>query len=478
MRNCAVVILAAGLGTRMKSKKVKVLHEIAGLPMVCYPARTAAKLKLSPIVAVVGHQGDDVEAFLRDFLPKQDLRFVTQKEQLGTGHAVRTAQKSLKGFEGDLLILYGDVPLLSADTVRAFRRRHEKSGAVASVLTMMPEDPDGYGRMVLDEAGDVIRIVEHRDATAQQRQIQEVNSGIYVADCKTLMGALAKVRTDNDQGEYYLTDAIGLLAKNKRVGAILTDDAHELTGINNRSDLALVNAMLHGMIAEFWMQQGVTLKDPASTYIDAEVVIGSDTEIGPSVCLRGATRVGANCTIDVGSCLRDATLKAGVNVHPYSVIEQATVAGGSQIGPFARIRPGSHVGPDCRIGNFVELKKVTTGKNTKVSHLTYLGDADLGSNINIGAGTITCNYDGVNKFKTIIEDGAFIGSDSQLIAPVRVGKRAYIGSGSTITQDVPAEALAIARSRQLVREGYARLYLDSKKGTKKKKKTKDGQKRK
>ena len=460
MRDCAAVILAAGLGTRMKSKKAKVLHEIAGLPMICYSARTAAKIKLSPIVVVVGHQSDQVEQVLRDFLPKTDIRFVIQKEQKGTGHAVKKAKKELKNFSGDLLVLYGDVPLLTAETVRSFRRFHEKSKATISVLTMMPDDCTGYGRMVLDESQDVIKIVEHKDASPLEKAIPEVNTGIYVGDCQTILQSLSRLKADNAQGEYYLTDVIGMVAQKQKVSAVRTDDPMELTGINDRSDLALVTGLLYEMIAEFWMKRGVTLIDPATTYIDAQAIIDSDTEIGPGVVIKGRSKIGSDCIIEKGSYLRDGQIASGVHVLPYSVIEESNISEGCQIGPFARIRPGTQVGPECKIGNFVELKKVKTGKNTKVSHLTYLGDADLGNDVNVGAGTITCNYDGVAKHKTIIGDGAFIGSDSQLIAPIKVGKGAYIGSGSTVTKDVPDEALTVIRGRELTRKGYARVLLN------------------
>lgn len=459
MRDCAAVILAAGLGTRMKSKKVKVLHEIAGLPMVCYSARTAAKLNLAPITVVVGHQGDEVEQALREFLPKTDIRFVTQREQKGTGHALKMARKELKNFKGDLLILYGDVPLLSAETVRSFRRFHEKSEAVLSVLTMMPEDLTGYGRMVLDENRDVVKIVEHKDATPAQRTISEVNTGIYIGDCQAILKSLARLKADNAQGEFYLTDVVGMIAKKQKVSAILTDDPMELIGVNDRSDLALVTALLHEMIAEYWMRSGVTLIDPATTYIDAQAIIDSDTEIGPGVIIKGRSKIGSDCIVEKGAYIRDGQVASGVHILPYSVIEESKISEGCQIGPFARIRPGTSVGPECKVGNFVELKKVKTGKNTKVSHLTYLGDAELGNDINIGAGTITCNYDGVAKHKTVIGDGAFIGSDSQLIAPIKVGKGAYIGSGSTVTKDVPDDALTVIRGRELTRKGYAKVLL-------------------
>lgn len=468
MRDCAVVILAAGLGTRMKSEKAKVLHELAGLPMVCYPVKTAVKLKLSPVVVVVGHQGKLVEKILREFLPKADLRFVTQKQQLGTGHAVKTAKKALKGFTGDILVLYGDVPLLSTETIQAFRRAHEKAKTVASVLTIVLDDPKGYGRIIRDEKGYLKQIIEERDATGPIKKIQEVNSGIWLADKAALFPALEMVDADNDQKEYYLTDAVEIIAKGKckvkgAVGALGASDPYELVGINSRNDLAMINGMLREMINEYWMKQGVTMEDPYSTYVDSEVIIEPDTILGPGVYLKGNTRIGNGCIIETGAHITDCHLAPGVHVKPYSVMEGAEVDTGTEVGPFARLRPGTKIGPENRVGNFVEMKKVTTGKGTKVSHLTYLGDAKLGSDINVGAGTITCNYDGVNKFMTIVEDGVFIGSDSQLVAPVTVGKGAYIGSGSTITKDVPAGALAVARGRQMTKNGYAKKYTKDKK---------------
>lgn len=467
MRKCAAIILAAGLGTRMKSDKAKVLHEMAGLPMVCYPVQTAAKLRLSPIVVVVGHQGDVVEKALRDFLPKQDLRFVRQKNQLGTGHAVKQAQKELKGFDGDVMILYGDVPLLSEETVSEFRRLHNKSDHIASVISLFLENPHGYGRMLLDEKNDLVRIVEQKDATAEQKKIQEVNSGIYITDVKTLFAGINKIKKNNAQGEYYLTDAITMMAEKNKVAVTPLEDPTELTGVNNRVDLAYVTGVLRGMINDYWMQKGVTLLAPHSTYIDMQVKLGKDIEIGPNVSLKGKTKIGSGSIIQSGSYLMDAEIDPGVHIQPYSVIEKSKIATGSVIGPFARIRPDTKVGKNCKIGNFVELKKVSTGTNTKVSHLTYLGDAELGSDINIGAGTITCNYDGRNKYKTIIKDGAFIGSDSQFIAPVTVGERSYIGSGSTISEDVPADALVVVRGKKIVRKGYAKRYLKKKKQVKK-----------
>jgi bifunctional UDP-N-acetylglucosamine pyrophosphorylase/glucosamine-1-phosphate N-acetyltransferase len=455
-RKCAAVVLAAGLGTRMKSNKAKVLHEMAGLPMVCYCVRTAFKCKFSPIVVVVGHQGDLVEKVLREFLPKADLRFVTQKQQLGTGHAMKMAKPALKDFKGDVAILYGDVPLLRSKTLLEFFRVHTQSKLQGSVMSLFLDNPDGYGRMQLDKDQNLVKIVEEKDADEQQKKIQEVNSGIYIVDCKALFSKLNGLKKNNAQGEYYLTDAISKLAKQTPVGVILLENPIELTGINNRSDLALVTAALQEQINEYWMRQGVTLLDPASTYIDAQTIIGIDTTVAPNVCLRGKTKIGTGCLIEAGSFIKDAVIKNDVTVLPYSVIEGSTVGTGCQIGPFARIRPGTKVGEDCKVGNFVEMKKVTTGKNTKISHLAYMGDAKLGDNINVGAGTITCNYDGVNKFTTTIADGVFIGSDSQLIAPVKVGKRAYIASGSTITEDVPADALAVSRADQKNIKGAAK----------------------
>ena len=400
---------------------------------------------------------------MRGVFPKADLRFVVQKEQLGTGHAVSMAKKTLADFDGDVLILYGDVPLLSHQTLRVFRRYHEKSKHTASVMTMIREDPTGYGRIVLDENEDLVKIVEEKDATWDEKDIREVNTGVVVADKKALFAALGKIKNDNKQGEYYLTDAMGLLAAKKNgVKPILTEDAFELTGINNRSDLAMVAAMMRADICEFWMEQGVTLVDPDSTYIDAQAVIANDTEIGPGCCLWGKTKIGKNCRLKAGCHLTDAVLAENVNCLPYTVIEDAKIGAGTQLGPFARIRPGTKVGSNNKIGNFVEMKKAKTGTNTKAGHLSYLGDADIGSDVNIGAGTITCNYDGVNKHKTVIGNGAFIGSDSQLVAPVKVGKGAYVGSGSTITKDVPADSLAVSRVKQFVKKGYAKKYKKKK----------------
>lgn len=469
MRKCAAVVLAAGLGTRMKSEKAKVLHEMAGLPMVFYPVQTAAKLKMSPIVVIVGHQGKIVEKELRQLMPKADLRFVTQRRQLGTGHAVKQAKKELADFDGDLLILYGDVPLISQQTVKAFKKLHTKSEFKASVISIFLDNPTGYGRMLLTDDDNLVRIVEEKDATAGEKKIKEVNSGIYLVDSKTLFKYIGKVKKKNVQGEYYLTDAISMIAEKDKVGVIPLDEPTELTGINNRVDLAYVTGELRYMINDYWMRMGVTMHDPESTYIDAQVVIGPDSVLGPDVHLLGNTKIGEKCIIEAGSHIRDSVLSAGVHVKPYSVFEKAKVKTGSVIGPFSRIRPGTTIGEQCKVGNFVEMKKVTTGKNTKVSHLTYLGDAKLGSDINIGAGTITCNYDGVNKHLTVIGDGAFIGSDSQLVAPVKVGKGAYIGSGSTITDDVPAQALAVARGRQFVRKGYAKAFMKKAKKAKAKK---------
>ncbi len=462
MRDCAAIILAAGQGTRMKSDRSKVLHELAGLSMICYPALTAAKLKLSPIVVVVGHQGKEVEEALRDFLPKTDIRFVKQKNQLGTGHAVKQARKELKDFNGDVMILYGDVPLLSKETVSEFRKLHNKSDHIASVISIFLDNPFGYGRMLLDTNNDLVKIVEEKDASSEEKKIQEVNSGIYISDAKTLFKYISKTKRNNVQKEYYLTDAITLMADKSKVAVIPLEDNIELIGVNNRADLAMVTGHLRDMINEYWMRRGVTLLAPNSTYIDMQVKISRDVEIGPNVSLRGSTKIGKGCIIQTGSYLMDAVIDPGVHVKPYTVIENSKVATGSIIGPFSRIRPGTKVGKECKIGNFVELKKTTTGKNTKVSHLTYLGDAELGSNINIGAGTITCNYDGKNKFKTKIKSGAFIGSDSQLIAPVTIGERAYVGSGSTISNDVPPDALAVVRGKEIVKKGYAKRYLKKK----------------
>lgn len=453
MTDLHVVILAAGKGTRMKSALPKVLHPLAGRPLIKHVLRTVDSLPVTSKVLVVGHGADDVKAALAD---RDDLSFVTQSPQLGTGHALLQAEPVLSGKKGIVLLLYADVPLLEAGTLLRLVETHRTSKAVATVLTAELADPYGYGRIVRDTSGAIQRIVEERDASSEQRAIQEINSGIYALSLGPLFDQLHRLATDNAQGEYYLTDLVAMYRQqNKHVETLCLDSADELRGVNSRMDLAELSAVVRGRKNHSLMLSGVTLEDPSTTYVGIDVTVGPDTTLGPGVRLEGQTTIGSRCVVHAGSRLTNATLEDDVTVLDYSVIVDSTVSAGASIGPMAHVRPGSVVGLGARIGNFVELKKTTLGRGSKANHLAYLGDATIGEDVNIGAGTITCNYDGVNKHKTIIEDGVFIGSDSQLIAPVTIGKDAYVGAGSSITGDVPAGSLAIARGQQVVKNGWA-----------------------
>jgi bifunctional UDP-N-acetylglucosamine pyrophosphorylase/glucosamine-1-phosphate N-acetyltransferase len=448
-----VVILAAGKGTRMKSARPKVLHALAGLPIIEHVLRTADHLRADSTVVVIGHGADELRAALKN---RPALQFAVQSPQLGTGHAVAQAESVLAGKRGTLLLLYGDVPLLQPATLLRLVDHHRRAKSSLTVLTMKLADPYGYGRIVRDKKKQITRIVEERDASGDERKIQDVNSGIYCFDLKPLFGALRQLASDNSQGEYYLTDLVAIYRRRKfRVDTLLMDSPEELRGVNSRVDLAELGAVLRARKNREVMLGGATLEDPATTHIDASVAIGTDTVIGPGVMLRGATKIGSGCEIQAGCRLTNAVLGDRVLVRDHCVISDSRIDAGAKIGPFAHLRPESDVGENAHVGNFVELKKTRLGRGSKANHLAYLGDTTVGEGANIGAGTITCNYDGVNKNPTIIEDGAFIGSDSQLIAPVRIGKGAYVGAGSSITKDVPADALAVARGQQKNLEGWA-----------------------
>lgn len=447
-----VVILAAGKGTRMKSAVPKVLHPLAGLPLIEHVLRTVDQLSVASRVLVVGHGADEVRTALAG---RPDLQFVVQSPQLGTGHALLQAEPVLKDKKGTILLLYADVPLLQSSTLSRLVEAHRSSRAAATVLTADLSDPYGYGRIVRDSAGVISRIVEERDASAEQQAIREINSGIYTFSLKELFTHLHGLATDNAQGEYYLTDLVAAYRQQKkRVATLRLDNADELRGVNSRLDLAELSAVLRQRKNRALMVSGVTLEDPATTYVEMDVTIGQDTVIGPGVRLEGATAIGSRCRIHAGSRLTDASVDDDVVVLDHSVIVRSSVGRGAAVGPMAHIRPDSTIGPSARVGNFVEIKKTALGRGSKANHLAYLGDAVIGEGVNIGAGTITCNYDGVNKHKTIIEDGVFIGSDTQLVAPVTVGRDAYVGAGSSITRDVPAGALAIARSQQTNKDGW------------------------
>ena len=448
-----VVILAAGKGTRMKSARPKVLHELAGRPLIAHVLDTAAPLNAVATAIVVGHGADEVRVALAD---RDDLEFVVQSPQLGTGHALLQTEPLLAGRTGTVLLLYADVPLLQSNTLRRLLERHADQRACATVLTAQVPDPDGYGRIVRDADGTVVRIVEDRDASAEERAIKEVNSGIYAFELAPLFEALKGLATDNAQGEYYLTDLVALYRRRGLiVETLCLESPAELRGVNSRVDLADLGRALQDRKRRALMLAGATLEDPATTYVESDVVVGADTVIGPNVTLTGRTRIGERCRIHAGVRLTDAIIGDDVTILDHCVIVGSSVDAHASIGPFAHVRPGSAIAEHAHLGNFVELKKTRFGPRSKAGHLAYLGDAVIGADVNVGAGVITCNYDGVTKNQTVIENGVFVGSDSQLMAPVTLGEGSYIAAGSSITSDVPPDALAVARSQQTIKPGWA-----------------------
>jgi bifunctional UDP-N-acetylglucosamine pyrophosphorylase/glucosamine-1-phosphate N-acetyltransferase len=448
-----VVILAAGKGTRMKSRVPKVLHDLAGRPLIEHVLATVDGLKAASTTLVVGHGANDVRAALAG---RPDLQFVVQSPQLGTGHALLQTEPVLKDQSGIVLLLYADVPLLEAGTLARLIEAHRAARASATVLTAELDEPYGYGRIVRDTEGRIVRIVEERDASGDERRIREINSGIYCFALAPLFDGLRELAVDNSQGEYYLTDLVAAYSRRGLpVVTLKIDSADELRGVNSRVDLAELARVVRARKNRTVMLSGVTLEDPATTYIDDAVAIGPDTIVAPGVTLQGRTTVGASCRISSGSRLTNAVIGDRVIVLDGSIITDSAVSSDARVGPYAHLRPGSEIGEGARVGNFVELKKATLGPGTKANHLSYLGDATIGRQVNVGAGTITCNYDGQTKHQTVIEDGAFIGSDSQLVAPVKVGKGAYVAAGSTITEDVPDGGLGIARGRQVNKPGWA-----------------------
>jgi bifunctional UDP-N-acetylglucosamine pyrophosphorylase/glucosamine-1-phosphate N-acetyltransferase len=457
-----VVVLAAGQGTRMKSSVPKVLHKIAGLSLIDHVLRAADTVGPASVTVVVGHKADVVRQHLSG---RDRLRFALQEPQMGTAHALQQAETALAGQTGTAILLSGDAPFISPATLRRLIDVHRGANAAATVVTATAERPHGYGRIVRSE-GRIVRIVEERDASPAERQIQEINSGIYAFDLAPLFEALRGIAAQNAQGEYYLPDLVGIYRRRQLpVEALLIDNVQEILGINSRAELADMSTLLRQKKNAEAMAAGVTLVDPATTYIDGDVEIGADTVIHPGVVLEGRTRIGANCEIQAHVRIADSTLGDHVTVNNFCLIVGARVADGASVGPFAHLRPETVVGEKARIGNFVELKKTTMGPGSKANHLAYLGDATIGANVNIGAGTITCNYDGVRKQQTVIDDGAFIGSDSQLIAPVTIGEGAYVGSGTTVRQDVPPGALAVSAGKQRNIEGWVERKKGSPAGT-------------
>lgn len=452
MSDIHVVLLAAGKGTRMKSAVPKVLHAAAGRSLIEHALRSAESLSPASIVIVVGFQADQLNEALAK---RPDLSFAVQEPQLGTGHALLQAEPLLRDARGTLVLLSGDVPLLGANTLAALVRLHQNRKAAATVLTAVVPAPDGYGRIVR-QGDEIIAIVEHRDASPLEREIREINSGVYAFDIAPLFAALREIGSSNAQGEYYLPDLVKIYrARGLTVETLRLEDPREILGVNSRKELADVASILRAAKNDELMAAGVTIVDPATAFIGPDVTIGADTVIQPSVYLEGTTRIGARCQINSGVRIVNSVVDDGAIINNFCVIVDSHISSGAQVGPFAHLRPHSDVGEDARVGNFVELKKTRLGRGSKANHLAYLGDATIGDDVNIGAGTITCNYDGTTKHPTVIEDGAFIGSDSQLIAPVRVGTGAYVAAGSSITHDVPSGALAIARGKQVNKAGWA-----------------------
>lgn len=451
MADIHVAILAAGQGTRMKSRLPKVLHPIAGTPMIEHVLRVARAVAPQTTTLIVGHQAEIVRAHLAGH---DALQFVVQEPQLGTAHALQQVEPVLAGRTGTLVLLSGDVPLLTSHTLTRLVDTHTAARAAATIVTSVLDRPYGYGRIVRID-GRIARIVEQRDALPSEQAIREVNSGIYAFDLGPLWAALRSIGPQNAQGEFYLTDLVAIFRRRGlAVETLHLENASETRGINSRTELAEVSSIMRQQKNEELMAAGVTLIDPLTTYIDEDVQVGADTVIHPGVTLEGQTRVGSACEIRGGVRISGSVLGDRVTVNNFCVIVGALVADGAAVGPFAHLRPDTVIGAGARVGNFVELKKTTIGPGSKANHLSYLGDATIGANVNVGAGTITCNYDGHGKHRTVIEDGAFIGSDVQIVAPVTIGRDAYVGTGTTVRQDVPSGALAVSAGKQRSIEGW------------------------
>lgn len=455
--------MAAGLGTRMKSDTAKVLHRVAGRPLLHWVVTTAQKAHAARIVAILGHQLDAVKAALDASFGAGTVEIAHQAEQRGTGHAVQCALPIVTNEPDDriVVILTGDAPLLEPARVTELVAAADASPSGMALLSTVPDRPMPYGRLVRDERGVLAKIVEHPDASPEQRAIKATNAGFYAIRLGHLRKDLTALRADNKKAEIYLTDLVAHAFERGGATAIDVPFA-EVTGINDRVDLASVEVTARRRINEDWMRAGVTMIDPASTFIDADVgPLGRDVTLGANVSLRGKTTLADGVTIDIGSVITDATIAASTNIKPYSVISESQVGERAQIGPFSHLRPGSRIDEDVHLGNFVETKKTHMMAGSKANHLAYLGDASVGAKSNIGAGVITCNYDGITKSRTTIEDNAFIGSDSQLVAPVTVGRGAYVGAGTTVTKDVPRGSLAISRVRQVNKEDWADKFRES-----------------
>ncbi len=458
----AVIVLAAGMGKRMKSEIPKVLHPLLGRPMLSYVLDSVESLSPRKTVVVVGHGSEEV----RRFSGSKKISYVTQSNQLGTGHAAKCASSELKNFKGNILILNGDYPLITSGTLKKFIIGHDKKKADLSILTALVDDPTGYGRIRRNDKNKVTGIVEEKDASKDEKLIDEINSGTYCVKSSFLWDALKKVNTINRQKEYYLTDIVEQAHKSSiRINASVVTDSDEVMGVNDRSELSYVESLLKWRTNEKLMKSGVTMIDPETSYISPLVKIGRDTTIYPNTFIYGSTQIGRNCVIGPSTWIEDSKLGNSITIKSSCYITSAIIKNNVIVGPFAHIRPEVVIMDGAKIGNFVEIKKSKIGTGSKVPHLSYVGDATLGKGVNIGAGSITCNYDGFNKYRTVLEDEVFIGSDTMLVAPVKVGKGSTTGAGSTITEDVPKDSLALGRARQTVIENWKRA--PKKKGKKK-----------
>ena len=456
----AIAIMAAGKGTRLKSKHPKVLHEIGGKPILAHVIATAAKVvPAHDIFVIIGHEAERV----REAFANTGVNFVLQAEQRGTGHALMVAREALSGNKAgskydQVIVLSGDAPLITADTIRKLSDFHSAQKATMTLLSADLDNPYGYGRVIRKGSGaEVQAIVEEKSATAQQKKIREINSGFYVFAAPALYEHIDRLSTANPHGEYYLTDMAGVFHRaRKKVVAMKTPDAGEVLGSNTRAEMMMLDARLRLAKCRELLEQGVTIFYPHTCVIDSDVEVGADTVIEPFVQLLGHTKIGEDCRIRSYSVIANSVLGDRVTVRPGTLMEDSRAGADAVLGPYSHLRPGSDVGEGAHVGNFVETKKIKLGKGSKANHLSYLGDAEIGEGVNVGAGTITCNYDGVNKHKTLIEDDTFIGSNSTLVAPVKIGRGAYVAAASCITEDVPADALALGRARQSVKEGWAR----------------------